>query len=96
MSALVPGIEIMAVADLYAEYARLARSYDAADNPLHLLTGIIPARAEFYTVVPVERRQFAETLMNRVRGRRKLRSALADKDAFPTFSRSEKVLVLYA
>lgn len=98
MTALVPGVEIMAVADLYNEYGRLARAYTPEDNPLHALTGMIPARAQFYTIVPETKRSVAETLMRRISGRRKLRHMVVDKDDIrhPIFAPSRNVVVFYA
>ena len=98
MSKLVDSVTISSVADLYTQFARFARSYELADNPLHGLTSHIPASAMFYAVVPMGESAMAETLMRRVAGRRKLREVRVHKDAIrhPGFVPTNHLVILYA
>lgn len=98
MTALVPGIEVMEVADLYAEYGRLANAYSPEDNPLHRLTQIIPARSRYYTIVPLNRIMVAGQMMKRLAGRRKLHQVRVEKDEIrhPVFAPTREVMIFYA
>ncbi len=95
---LIANVSIQSVADLYAQYARLAKSYSQSDNPLTGLTSIIPQRAQYFAVVPQEDSTLAFALMNLVRGRRKLRHVIAEASEirYGVFSRVGKVVVLFA
>lgn len=98
MQRLVESLQVNSVADLYAQYARFARSYSLADNPLRELTLRIPQKAQFYAVVPVDDTTMAENLMKRIAGRRKLRSMTCHKDEirWTDFAQVEYFVIFYA
>lgn len=95
---MVETVEVMSVADLYVQYARFARHYDLADNPLTELTRRIPKRALFYAISDAMDTTLTETMMKRLAGRRKLRSLRVHKDDIkhPAFSPTEMMVIYYA
>lgn len=95
---MVETVKVMLVADLYVQYARFARHYDLADNPLTGLTKHVPKRALYYAVAPVDEADPTEALMKRLAGRRKLRCVVVHKDTIkhPAFAPTEQVAIFYA
>ena len=98
MQRLVESLQINSVADLYVQYARFARSYSLADNPLRELTQRIPQKAQFYTVVRANETALAEIVMKKLAGRRKLHRMKCHKDdiRWSDFSQVEDVVLFYA
>lgn len=98
MQRLVESLQVNSVADLYVQYARFARSYSLADNPLRELTLRIPQKAQFYTVVRANETAMAESVMKRLAGRRKLQRMKCHKDdiRWTDFAQVEDVVIFYA
>lgn len=98
MTNLVASVSIQSVDDLYRQYGRLAKTYSQDDNPLAGLTHIIPKSAEYFVVVPRESEKMATDLMDRVRGRKKLKKTVspANEIRYAPFARSNEIVVIYA
>ena len=98
MTALIKNTSVQSVDDLYRQFARLAKSYSKADNPLTGLTTLIPARARHFVVVPSEDSAMALDIMRVLKQRRKLHTRIveADEVRYSPYARSGKLLVAYA